>query len=97
MLVPDCERAVREIARVLRPGARAALAVWAEPDRNDCMTAVGRSARALARMAAAATAAQLDVAERPARSSLLDGSADEMARAGLEPATPRFSAVCSTS
>ncbi len=47
MLVPDCERVVREIARVLRPGTRATLAVWAEPDRNDWMTAAGRSALAL--------------------------------------------------
>jgi SAM-dependent methyltransferase len=47
MLVPDCEAAAREVARVLRPGARAAVAVWAEPDRNDWMTAAGRAALAL--------------------------------------------------
>jgi SAM-dependent methyltransferase len=47
MLVPDCEAAARETARVLRPGAGAVLAVWAEPDRNDWMTAAGRSALAL--------------------------------------------------
>ena len=46
MLVPDCEEALREIARVLRPGARAAIAVWAEPERNDWMTAAGRAALA---------------------------------------------------
>ena len=46
MLVPDCEAAAREVARVLRPGARAAIAVWAEPDRNDWMTAAGRAALA---------------------------------------------------
>jgi SAM-dependent methyltransferase len=44
MLVPDCEAAAREIARVLRPGSRAAIAVWAEPERNDWMTAAGRAA-----------------------------------------------------
>lgn len=47
MLVPDCEAVAREIARVLVPGGRAALAVWAEPDRNDWMTAGGRAALAL--------------------------------------------------
>lgn len=46
MLVPDCEAAAREVARVLRPGARATIAVWAEPDRNDWMTAAGRAALA---------------------------------------------------
>ena len=47
MLVPDCEARRREIARVLRPGARTALAVWASADRNDWMTAAGRAALAL--------------------------------------------------
>ncbi len=47
MLVPDCKAAAREIARVLRPGAAAAIGVWAEPDRNDWMTAAGRAALAL--------------------------------------------------
>jgi SAM-dependent methyltransferase len=47
MLVPDVERAFRETARVLRPGGRVALAVWAEPERNDWITAANRSALAL--------------------------------------------------
>lgn len=34
MLVPDPATAVREICRVLRPGGRAVIAVWAERDRN---------------------------------------------------------------
>jgi SAM-dependent methyltransferase len=44
MLVPDMETAAREISRVLRPGGRIALAVWADADDNDWMTAPGRSA-----------------------------------------------------
>jgi SAM-dependent methyltransferase len=53
MLVPDIPAAASEIARVLRPGGRAALAVWADPDDNDWMTAAGRSAL------------ELGLAERP--------------------------------
>lgn len=53
MLVPDIPRAAGEIARVLRPGGRGALAVWADPDDNDWMTAAGRSAL------------ELGLAERP--------------------------------
>jgi SAM-dependent methyltransferase len=44
MLVPEPPQALHEIARVLRPGGRAALAVWAAPEENDWMTAPGRSA-----------------------------------------------------
>ena len=43
MLVPDMEGAAAEIARVLRPGGRAAVAVWASPEENEWMTAGGRS------------------------------------------------------
>lgn len=44
MLVSDMPAAAGEIARVLRPGGRLALAVWADSDDNDWMTAAGRSA-----------------------------------------------------
>jgi ubiquinone/menaquinone biosynthesis C-methylase UbiE len=44
MLVPDVDGAAREISRVTRPGGRAAVAVWADQDDNDWMTAPGRSA-----------------------------------------------------
>jgi SAM-dependent methyltransferase len=47
MLVPDCTAAVAEITRVLRPGGRAVLAVWAEGARNPWMTVAGRAAREL--------------------------------------------------
>ena len=50
MLVPDMDGAAGEIARVLRPGGRAAVAVWADPDANDWMTASGRSALELGLM-----------------------------------------------
>lgn len=50
MLVVDVERAFTEIARVLRPGGRAAIAVWGPPDANDWITAGGRAALALGLM-----------------------------------------------
>ena len=53
MLVPDMDAGASEIARVLRPDGRAAIAVWANPAENDWMTAPGRSAL------------ELGLAERP--------------------------------
>jgi SAM-dependent methyltransferase len=47
MLVPNCARAVAEVARVVRPGGRAVYGVWAEPARNPWMTAPGRAALSL--------------------------------------------------
>jgi SAM-dependent methyltransferase len=47
MLVVDVDAAFAELARVLRPDGRAAVAVWAEPDRNDWITAAGRAALSL--------------------------------------------------
>jgi SAM-dependent methyltransferase len=47
MLAPDLGQAFREVARVLKPNGRAVIAVWAEADRNDWMTAAGREALAL--------------------------------------------------
>lgn len=44
MLVPEMERAASEIGRVLRPGGRAVIAVWASPRLNPWMTAPGRAA-----------------------------------------------------
>ena len=44
MLVPNLDAAASEVFRVLRPGGRAAVAVWADPDANDWITAAGRSA-----------------------------------------------------
>ena len=44
MLVPDMERAAAEMARVLRPGGRVVLAVWASSRVNPWITAAGRAA-----------------------------------------------------
>jgi SAM-dependent methyltransferase len=44
MLLVDPGAGLREIARVLRPGSRAAVAVWADSSANPWMTAAGRSA-----------------------------------------------------
>lgn len=44
MLVPEMERVASEIARVLRPGGAAVLAVWASTRVNPWMTAPGKAA-----------------------------------------------------
>ncbi len=44
MLVPEMDRAAGEIGRVLRPGGRAVLAVWASSRLNPWMTATGKAA-----------------------------------------------------
>jgi SAM-dependent methyltransferase len=47
MLVPEVEHAFSEAARVLRPGGRLALAVWAPAEQNDWISAAGRAALSL--------------------------------------------------
>jgi SAM-dependent methyltransferase len=44
MLVPEMDRAAAEIGRVLRPGGRAVLAVWASARLNPWLTATGKAA-----------------------------------------------------
>ncbi|MCU1599886.1 MAG: Methyltransferase type 11 [Frankiales bacterium] len=44
MFVPEPAEALRECRRVLRPGGRAAMAVWSGPGQNMWLTAVGMSA-----------------------------------------------------
>jgi SAM-dependent methyltransferase len=44
MLVPAMERVAGEISRVLQPGGRAVLAVWASAQLNPWMTVTGRAA-----------------------------------------------------
>lgn len=44
MFVPEPERAVTEIHRVLRPGGRAGIAVWAGPDKNPWLSSCGMAA-----------------------------------------------------
>lgn len=51
MLVPDMEGVASEIARVLRPGGAAVLAVWAGTRVNPWLTATGRAAVELGHMA----------------------------------------------
>jgi len=50
MLVPDMEAVAAEMRRVVRPGGRVAVAVWASPDANEWMTASGRAALELGLM-----------------------------------------------
>lgn len=55
MLVPDCDAAARELCRVVRPGGRVSLAVWASAAENPWMSAGGRAA------------VELGLVERPPR------------------------------
>jgi SAM-dependent methyltransferase len=44
MFVPEPERALSEIRRVLRPGGRAGIAVWGGPDKNPWLSCCGMAA-----------------------------------------------------
>jgi SAM-dependent methyltransferase len=50
MLVPDMDAVAAEMRRVVRPGGRVAVAVWASPDANEWMAASGRAALELGLM-----------------------------------------------
>ena len=88
MLVPDPARAAREIARVLRPGGRVAIAVWGPRERNPWLGVVLRRGQRAARRADAAARRPRPVLarrRRPARAAcsptagLADVAVDELA------------------
>jgi SAM-dependent methyltransferase len=53
MLVDDVHAGFAEVRRVLRPGRAAAIGVWADPARNEWMTAAARAAAQLGLVAPA--------------------------------------------
>ena len=83
MLVPDMDRAAAEIARVLRPGGRAVLAVWASSRLNPWMTATGQGgARARARRPARSRCTRAVPARRPGPAAVGRGSCGPPDRSG---------------